>query len=42
MLKGFNKEEKVELKEGFDKAVKAIDCIIREDIDLSMNRFNGK
>ena len=35
-------DEEVDLKDGFDKAVKAIDCIIREDIDLSMNKFNGK
>lgn len=42
VLSRFNKEEEVDLKEGFDKAVKAIDCIIREDIDLSMNKFNGK
>ena len=42
VLSRFNKEEEADLKEGFDKAVKAIDCIIREDIDLSMNKFNGK
>ena len=42
VLSRFSKEEEVDLKDGFDKAVKAIDCIIREDIDLSMNKFNGK
>ena len=42
VLSRFSKEEEVDLKDGFDKAVKAIDCIIREDIDLSMNTFNGK
>ena len=42
VLSRFSKDEEVDLKDGFDKAVKAIDCIIREDIDLSMNKFNGK
>ena len=42
VLSRFSKDEEVDLKDGFDKAIKAIDCIIREDIDLSMNKFNGK
>ena len=40
VLSRFSKDEEVDLKDGFDKAIKAIDCIIREDIDLSMNKFN--
>ena len=42
VLSRFNKEEELDLNDGLQKAVKAIDYIIREDIDLSMNKFNGK
>lgn len=42
VLSRFSKEEEADLKDGLEKAVKSIDCIIREDIDLSMNKFNGK
>ena len=42
VLSRFSKEEEVDLKEGLKKAVLAIDSIIREDIDLSMNKYNGK
>jgi inner membrane protein len=34
VLSRFSKDEEVDLKDGFDKAIKAIDCIIREDIDM--------
>lgn len=42
VLSRFSKEEEGDLKDGLEKAIKAIDCIIKEDIDLSMNKFNGK
>ena len=42
VLSKFAKEEEADLKEGLNKAVLAIDSIIREDIDLSMNKYNGK
>lgn len=42
VLSRFSKEEEVELKDGLEKVVKAIDCIITENIDLSMNKFNAK
>ncbi len=42
VLSRFSKDEEANLQEGLEKSMKSIDCIVREDIDLSMNKFNGK
>lgn len=42
VLSKFAPDEMVGLKEGLKKSVLAIDSIIREDIDLAMNKYNGK
>lgn len=42
VIGGFSKAEVPVLEETVDKAVAAIECIVEEDIDLAMNRFNTK
>ncbi|MGX4601530.1 aminoacyl-tRNA hydrolase [Faecalimicrobium sp. JNUCC 81] len=41
VLSRFRKEEAIDLATGLEKACNAVDCIIRENIDLSMNKYNG-
>ena len=42
VLSKFAPDEMAGLKEGLEKSVLAIDSIIRENIDLAMNKYNGK
>ena len=42
VLSKFAPDEVADLKEGLEKSVLAIDSIIRENIDLAMNKYNGK
>ena len=41
VLSRFRKEEADDLATGLDKACNAVDCIIRENLDLAMNKYNG-
>lgn len=41
VLSRFRKEEAIDLATGLEKTCNALDCIIRENIDLSMNKYNG-
>jgi PTH1 family peptidyl-tRNA hydrolase len=41
VLSRFRKEEAIDLENGLEKAYRAVDCIIRENIDMSMNKYNG-
>lgn len=41
VLSRFRKEEAMDLESGLEKAYRALDCIIRENIDISMNKYNG-
>ncbi|HSQ88636.1 aminoacyl-tRNA hydrolase [Romboutsia sp.] len=41
VLSRFRKEEAIDLESGLEKAYRAVDCIIRENIDISMNKYNG-
>lgn len=41
VLSKFKKEEIEDLNDTLDKACLAIECIIKEDIDKSMNKYNG-
>ncbi|MDR0880519.1 MAG: aminoacyl-tRNA hydrolase [Clostridioides sp.] len=40
VLSRFRKEEQEDIDKGFETAAKAVDCIIRENIDVSMNKYN--
>lgn len=42
VLSRFSKEDEQHLNESFKNAVEAIDCAIRNNLDLSMNRYNIK
>ena len=42
VLSRFAKEDEKSLNESFENAVAAIDCAIRQDLDLAMNRYNMK
>lgn len=42
VIGGFSKEEVPVLEETVTKAVSAIECIVEEDIDIAMNRYNTK
>ena len=42
VLSRFRKEESSDIQDGLEKAAKSVDCIIRENIDLSMNKYNGQ
>ena len=41
VLSRFRKEEADDLAMGLEKACNAVDCIIRENLDLAMNKSNG-
>ncbi len=41
VLSRFRKEEADDLAMGLEKACNAVDCIIRENLDLAMNKYNG-
>ena len=41
VLSRFRKEEASDLEIGLDKAYRAVDCMIRENIDMAMNKYNG-
>ena len=41
VLSRFRKEEADDLATGLDKAYRAVDCMIRENIDKAMNQYNG-
>ncbi|HEK4703182.1 TPA: aminoacyl-tRNA hydrolase [Clostridioides difficile] len=41
VLSRFRKEESDNINEALEKATYAIDSIIRENIDMSMNKYNG-
>ena len=41
VLSRFRKEEAIDLDTGLEKAYRAVECIISEDIDKSMNKYNG-
>lgn len=41
VLSRFRKEEADDLAMGLEKACNAVDCIIRENLDLAMNNYNG-
>lgn len=41
VLSRFRKEEALDIQEGLEKAYKAVDSIIRENLDISMNKYNG-
>lgn len=41
VLSRFRKEEVDDLEIGLEKACNAVDCIIRENLDLAMNKYNG-
>ena len=41
VLSRFRKEESDNINEALEKAADAIDSIIRENIDMSMNKYNG-
>lgn len=41
VLSRFRKEEVEDLERGLEKAYHAVETIIKEDIDLSMNKYNG-
>ncbi len=40
VLSRFRKEEQLDIKNGLEKACKAVDSMIRENIDLAMNKYN--
>ncbi len=42
VIGGFSKEEVPVLEETVTKAVSAIECILAEDVDIAMNRYNTK
>ena len=42
VLSRFSKEDEKSLQESFENSVAAIDCAIRQDLDLAMNRYNMK
>lgn len=41
VLSRFRKEEADYIQDGLEKAAKAVDCMIRENLDLAMNKYNG-
>lgn len=41
VLSRFGKEESDNIELGLEKAAKAVDTMIRENIDLAMNKYNG-
>lgn len=41
VLSRFRKEEADDIQDGLEKAAKAVDFMIRENLDLAMNKYNG-
>ncbi|MEG1870684.1 MAG: aminoacyl-tRNA hydrolase [Peptostreptococcaceae bacterium] len=41
VLSRFRKEEDDDVEQGLEKATKAVDVMIRDNIDLAMNKYNG-
>ncbi|CEN31931.1 aminoacyl-tRNA hydrolase [Paraclostridium sordellii] len=41
VLSRFRKEEADDIQDGLEKAAKAVDCMIRENLYLAMNKYNG-
>lgn len=41
VLSRFRKEELDDLQIGLEKAFNAVDCMIRQNLDLAMNKYNG-
>ena len=41
VLSRFRKEELDDLQIGLEKALNAVDCMIRQNLDLAMNKYNG-
>ncbi|GAA3656008.1 aminoacyl-tRNA hydrolase [Asaccharospora irregularis] len=41
VLSRFRKEESDDIAQGLEKAFRAVDSIIRDNIDISMNKYNG-
>ena len=41
VLSRFRKEESDDVELGLEKAAKAVDVMIRDNIDLAMNKYNG-
>ncbi len=42
VIGGFSKEEVPVLEEAVTKAVSAVECILEDDVDIAMNRYNTK
>lgn len=42
VLGHFTKEERVHMEEGYDKAIKAVELIVNDEIDAAMNECNRK
>ncbi len=40
VLSKFRKEEQSDIESGIDKACKSVDTIIRENLELAMNKYN--
>ena len=41
VLSRFRKEEADNLAQGLEKSYRAVDAIVRENIDTAMNKYNG-
>ena len=41
VLSRFRKEEADDVQLGLEKAAKSVDVMIRDNIDLAMNKYNG-
>ena len=41
VLSRFRKEEQADLEIGLEKAYKAVESMIKENIDMAMNKYNG-
>ena len=41
VLSRFRKEEQADLEIGFEKAYKAVEAMIKENVDIAMNKYNG-
>ena len=41
VLSRFRKEEQADLEIGLEKAYKAVESMIKENVDMAMNKYNG-
>ena len=41
VLSRFRKEEQADLEIGLEKAYKAVEAMIKENVDIAMNKYNG-